>query len=339
MEIVFSTAHLDHHALNLSALYCESVILPDDLVAVATPLEETIVYNSDSSYTGTAIIHSVYRTIPNTMEEVFSTYFEEGILRRSESGHVDDVRDFESQVCDFLNSVRDNKLYYDYFRYNDSLIDSKKPSLVTQISLLMSSAILTSTRYNLPLLTDNLILDGVIRDFWIASQSMDQINKAKFRSSVLAGNALSEFLPDISDVHPDKILEVRHRFSSELDAFRANMRSLSGKIKADPWDQQMKSEIDWIVETEIRPEVENLRNSLRRSNLKLVKDVFINLKDVKTYIPFIGSVLGHVDIVFAASASLGIAGFQAIYDSYLEKKRNVDENGLLFLLKSRNIFR
>ena len=342
MEIVLSSGFLDSHGVNLSALYCDKIVLPSDLVGFITLDETSIARNEDGTYVksdegtfeASGVVSSIYKTISPEIEGAMESYLKEGVIRKAEDCYVDDTRVLDELVIKILEDADKDGRYEDFFCYNSTLVSAEAPSMVTHIALIISSAYRTSIGYNLPILTDNRLIDFALRRYSDILPGLREDNIVKMRSSLLASRALSEFLPDISDVHPDKIMEVRGKFTDELGAFRQKMRTLSKNVKENPWNEESRREIDFLVETDIRPEVENLRNALRKSNYKLVGDVFLNIKDSKTYIPFIGSVLGQIDVIVAASLSAGVAGFQALYNFRADRKKVQDESGLSFLINA-----
>ena len=105
-------------------------------------------------------------------------------------------------------------------------------------------------------------------------------------------------------------------------------------IRGSPWTPEIEHDVDKIIETQVKPKLANLEKSLKQSNLELVKKVFHNLMDPKTYTPFIGTALLHLEPTIAALASAGYAGFSALYDTYLEQRKIRDASGLTFLLKA-----
>ena len=71
---------------------------------------------------------------------------------------------------------------------------------------------------------------------------------------------------------------------------------------------------------------------------QLVKKTFHNLKNVRTYLPFVAIVLGNVEPCIAALASVGLAGFEALLETLQEKRKTRDKSGLVFLLKAPQKF-
>ncbi len=147
---------------------------------------------------------------------------------------------------------------------------------------------------------------------------------------------LKEFVPNLHIASIEDVLEIRYQLRAELEAFRASMAMFASKIQSNPWTPDIKQEIQHMVESDVRPQLSNLRASLRHSQLKVIKRALANLKNVKTYLPFLGTALVHSEPSIAALASAGLAGFQALYDTILERRKIRDENGLVFLLDARS---
>jgi hypothetical protein len=177
------------------------------------------------------------------------------------------------------------------------------------------------------------MVDALLRKFMERQHLAKHENAAKLKIAFLTHHVLNEFMPDIGDASFEDVLELRYQFRDELGSFRNKMAILSDKIRANPWEAEIKSEVDRLTEVEIKPEVANLKLALRNSNSQLVTRVFRNVKDARTYIPFVGTVLGHIEPSIAALASAGIVGFEALYDTIIERRTIRDTSGLVFLLK------
>jgi hypothetical protein len=339
MEVVLSSSFVDDHAVKLSALYCDRIILPYDFIGFAKPH----VPLPDDAPIGTVIagpikatVRALYATFSDHLKAELKPLFDEGILVLAKGTQLSDRPDvFEDAFDDIIDSLRQDERFNESLAYNTTLLqaDPREASLKLHSALLAASAYQTSIKYDRPILTDNMIVDALLLNFMDEKRLAKYGNLAKLKVAFLTQQVLKEFLPDIGNASLEDVLELRNRFRDELGSFRNKMSILSDKIRANPWEPEIKREIDRIVEVEIKPETANLKAALRRSNLKLVSKVFRNLKDARTYLPFVGTVLGHFGPSIAALASVGIAGFEALQDTIVERREIRDTSGVVFLLK------
>jgi hypothetical protein len=337
MEVVLSSSFVDDHAVKLSALYCDRIIIPYDFIGFAEP-HEPLPDAVDGVIIGpiTATVRSVYATFSDDLKGQLKPLIAENILVLAEGTQLSDRPDaFEDAFNDIIATLSQDERFNESLRYNTSLLqaDPHEASLKVHSALLAASAYQTSIKYDRPILTDNMIVDALLLNVMDEKRLAKYGNLAKLKVASLTHQVLKEFLPDIGNASLEDVLELRNQFRDELGSFRNKMSILSDKIRANPWEPDIKREIDRIVEVEIKPEAANLKTALRRSNLKLVSKVFRNLKDARTYLPFVGTVLGHFEPSIAALASVGIAGFEALQDTIVERREIRDTSGLVFLLK------
>lgn len=338
MDIVFSSAFPQHHhAIKLGVLYCDRMILPADqigLIRPDVPITDEII-KKQIRITGR--LTDVYSTFTDEIEASLKPLFAEGLLVRAEVGSstsLDNTYAFQDALDDVFGPILKNKSF-EGFEFHISLmqVEADKCDLGTFVALLAASAYKASIKYDGPILTDNMLVDALLTKFIERQHLVTRKNAAKQKIAFLTHRVLNEFVPDIGDASFEDVLELRHRFRNELGSFRNKMAIISEKIRANPWEAEIKSEVDRLIEVEIKPETANLKLALRNSNSQLVTRVFRNVKDARTYIPFVGTVLGHIEPSIAVLASAGIAGFEALYETIIERRKIRDTSGLVFLLK------
>ena len=332
LEIVLSSGFETYRTANLCALYCDRIVLPFDGCGFIIP--DNPVTESSVGQTETGTVSEVYHTLSTELENGLSPFIKEGIMVKAEDSMSDNFEIFEAPFDELLDSIKESASQGLLPGYHPSLIESAQPVFQVHVSLLAAAALKASIRYEKPILSDN----SICRDLIISALSEKGLRRfldtSKQTTSALSYQVLNDFLPDIESAPADDILEVRNRFRNELGQFRNSMREFSSKVASQPWDSDFKNDIERVVETEIRPSAEELRRSLRQSNYGLVSKVFKNLKDARTYIPFVGSALGPLEPTIAALASAGLAGFDALQETISERQQIRDNNGLLFLLKA-----
>jgi hypothetical protein len=335
MDIVFSSSFADDHAVKLNVLYCDKVIIPRDFIGFMTPDEPLPDIPIGATSTVRAKVRAVYSTFSDDLEDYFRPLIAEGILVLANDAHLTDRPGaFEHAFDDIIEPLRQDAHFKESLRYHASLIStSEEANLRLHSAVLAASAYQTSIKYDRPILTDNVIVNALLLNVLEKKRLAKYENLAKLKVAFLTHQVLKEILPDIGDASFEEVLELRRRFRDELNSFRNKMSILSDKIRANPWEPDIKSEIDRIVEVEVKPETANLTAALRRSNLKLVSKIFRNLKDARTYLPFVGTVLGHFEPSIAAAASVGIAGFEALHETIVEHREIRDTSGLVFLLE------
>lgn len=352
MNTVLSSLFLPDDKLKivkLASLYCDKIIIPSSYY-MGLRTDELI--DLDQIKPGDTInkvrASETYFSISDEIKKSIEVLVSESIAQIEE--FKEDERDeqytnmitFEDAFDDVAPRLVRNsggnlglEINPDLVKYLDEV--QPKEMIRNYFAFLAQTAFIKSVQYNVPTLTDSNLVNEMLSHV-IKTHKNDGINIAKIKSSFVAQRVLNEFVPNIGDSAIEDVLEVRYQLRNELEEFRASISKFSGRVRSDPWEMDVRHDVDKIIETDIRPNLQNLKLSIRRSNLQLVRRTFHNLKNARTYLPFVATVLGNVEPCIAALASVGLAGFEALLDTIQEKRKVREKSGLVFLLKAPERF-
>ncbi|EJX2556568.1 MULTISPECIES: hypothetical protein [unclassified Vibrio] len=100
----------------------------------------------------------------------------------------------------------------------------------------------------------------------------------KLLTSVLAEECVKIMIPDCRQATPDEILEIRSKLKDNLLPFRMSLQKLTGDLRgaleSDAKIDDLKGEAKFIVESQIEPQLYELKQAIERSNSKLMNNVF-----------------------------------------------------------------
>jgi len=146
----------------------------------------------------------------------------------------------------------------------------------------------------------------------------------------LAMKSVHIYMPLVSDLTTETVLEIRHRCSEPLRRFRMHIAKLTHSIQAEPWDGHLDDEVTRILEVDILPAVQELQDrwaSLNRGLVPKVLDGAIKLSPI----PLIGAVATGLPLGWLLAASAGAVALRELVE-WQVKRRELQSNGLCFLL-------
>lgn len=151
----------------------------------------------------------------------------------------------------------------------------------------------------------------------------------------LALDALKINLPNPDILSFDDILELKLRLKDELGLFYQTINAIEVKNKQLYNTNLKENEYQSIFFSEIQKPLTDLENKMKNLNSKTFRKFIEKMQNPKTYVPLIGTVVASMPIHYAVLSSLGFAAGMT-YLEYKEEKRELENNGLYFLLKLRN---
>ncbi|KOS06169.1 hypothetical protein AM493_09095 [Flavobacterium akiainvivens] len=151
----------------------------------------------------------------------------------------------------------------------------------------------------------------------------------------LALDALKISLPNPDILSFDDLLELKLRLKDELGLFYQTINAIEVKNKqlynADLKDNEYQS----VFFSEIQKPLIDLENKMKNLNSKTFRKFIEKMQNPKTYVPLIGTVVASMPIHYALLSSLGLTAGMTLLE-FKEEKRELEDNGLYFLLKLRN---
>lgn len=194
------------------------------------------------------------------------------------------------------------------------------------IKLLMQGKNCLSSSNNLNILFSTFIQES--------TKSNNRLGTKGFSKS-LAIDALKISLPNPDLLSFEDILELKLKLKDELTLFYQTINAIEVRNK-ELFNADIKNnEYENIFFTEIQKPLQELENKMKNLNSKTFRKFIDKMQNPKTYVPLIGTVVASLPIHYALLTSLGLTTSTS-YLEYKEDKREIENNGLYFLLKLKN---
>lgn len=206
--------------------------------------------------------------------------------------------------------------------------------LITQYYTTLLESMLASLLSNNTSLTASKVLNRLIK----YSYEKDAIKSLRERivqdagvTSALAYEAIKIALPDVSMFSFEDILEIRYQLRNELERFRRDMEKMNDGLIAAQDALYVVSNAEKIVKKNIAPALEDLNKKIKRARTGILRKLFDEIRDPKSYTPLIGTLFEQVPVHIAALLSLGLISTATAWD-YLREMREIKESGLYYLI-------
>lgn len=172
------------------------------------------------------------------------------------------------------------------------------------------------------------------------SRFMMQSNELNLNSKIggyhksLALDALKIALPNPDVLSLEDILELKLSLKDELGLFYQTINAIEVKNKQlfDPSNSE--NEYQALFFSEIQKPLLDLETKMKNLKSKTFRQFVDKIKDYKTYVPLLGTVVASLPMEYAVLTSLGMTVGQS-YLEYKEDHREIRNNGLYFLMKLR----
>lgn len=194
------------------------------------------------------------------------------------------------------------------------------------LKLLMEGKNCLSSSNNLNTLFSAFIQDSI--------KSNNNLGSKGHRKS-LAFDALKISLPNPDTLSFEDILELKLKLKDELGLFYQTINAIEVRNKQLFNTDLKNNEYESVFFSEIQKPLLDLETKMKNLNSKTFRKFIDKMQNPKTYVPLIGTVVASVPMHYALLASLGLTTGQS-YLEYKEEKREIENNGLYFLLKLKN---
>lgn len=347
MRTIYYNSDITPSAINeikLLALYYDKVVIVND--AVYTPKFETI----DGKFQLAGVEDIQF--IPKTFERDYNLLIDEGIIdviKKDENEEDEYGKRLAKKISSIVNSSQDI-IFPNHPNEKDSKIITKevyevmkymfdyewgKPVEVNIVwwyyslklkwflKLLMEGENCLSSSNNL-----NILFKKFIKEI---SKSEANTN-IPGRNRSLALDAFKLGLPNPDLLSFDDILELKIRLKDELNLFKQTINSIEIKNKELLTSDVLDEEYQNMVFIEIQKPLSELKNKIINLNSRTFRKFIERMQNPKTYAPLIGTVVAGLPLQYALLSSLGLTTGVS-YLEYKEEKRELQSNGLYFLLK------
>lgn len=351
MHAVISSLFVDTNLglIKFAALYADTITIPRSRGACITETPDNRPPDlAPDRHTG--VITDVYSTFPQTIEAQLSSLLSEPFVRVHDVPS-DTVAEFDffdlftAKKEDLLEPHPEGGYYckfdemdavalgyspcydgFDISRTGSDRFDTLRYFFGHQAYATFAASLRTG---GVPL-TDSQVVQTLLTK---RADSLSSIGgTATQRTASVAQTLVNEYLPGVADAPFDQILEVRRRCGDELAGFHAAVAILASKIATHPWEAAFASEVDRLVETDVRASVHQLRMKLKSLKGKFVQRMFVDLQNPGAYVPLLGGVVAGLPPAVALAASVGVVALKSVSEAWLENSALRRENGLTFLV-------
>lgn len=147
--------------------------------------------------------------------------------------------------------------------------------------------------------------------------------------------SLEIYLPRMSGLTAERVLMIRNACSDSLQQFRLLMAKLKHSIEVNPWEDELDYKIKKLIDVEIVPTVQELKDRLRVTSKRLG---FNLLNDALKFspVPLLTTFATGLPIEWLLAASGGLIVLRDYIESQL-KRAELKRNGLFFLLQLQSL--
>jgi hypothetical protein len=215
-------------------------------------------------------------------------------------------------------------------------------------SLMINHAICAASRYALTPITDSEVhhrflmlklTGGRLRNGeqnpLLASILKDYGYIKDIKTDLTAQSIIKETVPTLTNATVEELLEFRDENKESLRVFQVELGKLSSEIQTNFWDEEFKKQIIDIIDSKIKPSIEDLKCSVESTKEKLAR-IFKRGVEISP-LPIFAYVVPGCDPQLALAISAGLIGLS----EYLEysKQSNVrKKNGFTYLFNLQNEF-
>lgn len=205
--------------------------------------------------------------------------------------------------------------------------------LLSYYSALLADVLANASFSNVPT-TESQVLNALIQQagqddaFQAFSEKMRRLDGIVPQ---IAQGLLRVSLPDICLFGFDDILDVRHHLSEVLHRFHEEVARLSFQAINEWVESDGNVNVNNVVRFRIQPFLDELERKAKGSKLRVLKLFLQALKNPKSYVPFVGSVLHQIPAQVAFFLSLGMMAVDTALD-YFKDRQDINANGLYFLV-------
>jgi hypothetical protein len=172
----------------------------------------------------------------------------------------------------------------------------------------VDEALLISSLLNATPIMENFERD--ILEFKIRRAVITDINE---KIPPVLDAVLNVALPYANKLSMNEIVTLRKKSKGPFRSFRRRMNELAFSIKSSPWDKQFREELEIKIESEILPELRDLRIELKSMQPDLKSTI---LKALVSKIPYIDLIVDAYEI-----------------QNTFKQKKALEKNGLYFLAR------
>lgn len=168
---------------------------------------------------------------------------------------------------------------------------------------------------------------------FIQETNQSNVNNEKCgRSRSLALDAIKIVLPNPDVLSLEDILELKLVLRDELGLFSQTINEIEVRNRELFYLNSNDREYQALFFSEVQKPLRDLETKIKNLKSKTFRKFVDKVKDYRTYVPLLGTVVASLPIEYAVMTSLGMTVGQS-YLEYEEDHREIRNNGFYFLLK------
>jgi len=184
-------------------------------------------------------------------------------------------------------------------------------------------------------ISDNEILSNIACNTIQEIGSIPVVPSLEAKASNLAFKTISLVLPDLPELQPQEILNVRYKLKDELGYFKDEMKMLAANITEEEYD-----DIDFTIRSKIQPRVDDIILKIKSEQDELFRKIaamfFIggSATTLATHffdLPIASRIVGFSSIT--GNIALSIHNYKS---KLREIKKSSENRGLIFLMDLKN---
>jgi hypothetical protein len=185
--------------------------------------------------------------------------------------------------------------------------------------------------------TSSDVLNRLVKVYYESERltlQRQQLRRELGYSPSWAYEAIKVNLPNVSNFSLEDILDIRHQLNDELVGFRHQIADIHEELLDQYEPVYIATNAQAIVDRKINPSLEDIDKKIRYARTKVLKKLFDELRNPKSYTPLIGTLFDKMPLHITAMVSLGLVGASTALD-YVMSMDEIKDNGLYYLIKLR----
>ncbi|MFJ7407388.1 MULTISPECIES: hypothetical protein [unclassified Lysinibacillus] len=338
--------------IKLSSLYFDKVEIVEDYLYNVEPVDP----NQPLHEGGIGTVVDIHEFVKSDFKEELKLFETEQIITYTSTEHKkeDEIwNKVNESTMKFLNENLDLIFHLEKINeregrigFSDKEVEDVIENLINPIgvgakidtgflfkyySSLFSNLIYSNSLGDSCITTSN-VLHNIVSRYNQTESIIKPVNVQKQAPPALVYEAVKLALPDVSHLSIEDILEVRYQLRDELQSFRFEMDKMHFDLLNDFEKNEIEYHANEIVKFRIKPTIDELQSKASGSKLTLLNNLVKEIKDPSSYVPFVGTIFGHIPAHIATLISAGLIGTTTYLD-YLNQVKEYKNNGLYYLLK------
>lgn len=183
-------------------------------------------------------------------------------------------------------------------------------------------------------ITNSNLLNDFMRNHFLQSLKQGDLkySMSKESSPSIAMEALRMYVPNVSSLSIEDILEVRYKLRDELVHFRKYSLELNKTVESNFSKEDIFTNTSKCVETMLVPAVNDLQAKFKETRLGITSNILDELKNPSSYAPLLGNIFMNIPAYATFMLSAGLITGKALLD-YKKEISGLKQNGVYYLLK------